>query len=594
VTRTSVTNEGDRSIVLQAVNSLTTALLRGSDAPSLDDLVLHSGTSEWLGENRWTAVPVRTHELVDLGLSLHGQDQRGRIHRRGISTWSTGTDLPVGALVDSESGWAWAWQIEHNGPWSWEIGERLEGPYIALSGPDDEDHQWSVTLQPGDTFESVPAALVFSPSGLEGVVGELTRHRRDLRSGTKAPSTLPVIFNDYMNTLEGDPTTERLLPLIDAAAEVGADIFCIDAGWYDDTSDWWDAVGDWLPSRTRFPAGIGEVIDAIRDRGMIPGLWLEPEVVGLRSSKALELPAEAFFQRSGTAVVEHGRVQLDLTHPAARAHLDEVVDRLVGDFGVGYFKLDYNITPGAGTDVGDRAPGLGLLEHNRAHLDWVDGVLTRHPGLLVENCASGAMRQDYALLGRLHIQSTSDQQDPLLYPPIAAGSLLSVLPEQAGHWSYPQPEMSREEMLFTLATGMLGRMYLSGHLDKMTSDQIGTVRDAVSAHRQLLPEVQVSTPFWPLGLPTWSQSWVAVGLHVPTRDLLTIWRRDPEPRSATLVLPQHRGRPLTIDWLLPGGPDGWSAVWDAAAGQLHVAAAGADPSARVLSLGAIPTAGGRT
>ncbi|HSN12536.1 MAG TPA: hypothetical protein VLS51_10555, partial [Propionibacteriaceae bacterium] len=174
--RTSVTNEGDRAVVLQAVSVLALSALHGSDAVPAHRLVLHSGISEWLGENRWTAVPVRTHELVDLGLPLHGQDQRGRIHRRGISTWSTGTDLPVGALVDTESGWAWAWQIEHNGPWSWEVGERLDGVYIGLSGPDDEDHQWSVTLEPGDTFESVPAALVFSPDGFEGVSGELTRH----------------------------------------------------------------------------------------------------------------------------------------------------------------------------------------------------------------------------------------------------------------------------------------------------------------------------------------------------------------------------------------------------------------------------------
>lgn len=587
-TQTSITNQGDRSVVLQAVSCLTVGVLQGGDAVPVQNLVLHSGISEWLGENRWTAVPVRTHELVDLGLPLHGQDQRGRIHRRGISTWSTGADLPVGALVDSESGWAWAWQIEHNGPWSWEVGERLDGAYIALNGPDDEDHQWSITLEPGDRFDSVPAALVFSPDGLEGVAGELTKHRRDVRSGTSAPSRLPVIFNDYMNTLEGDPTTERLLPLIGAAAEVGADVFCIDAGWYDDSSDWWDAVGEWLPSRTRFPAGIGEVIDAIKERRMIPGLWLEPEVVGQRSPKAAELPPQAFFQRSGTAVVEHGRVHLDLAHPAARAHLDEVVDRLVSDFGVGYFKLDYNITPGVGTDVGDRAPGQGLLEHNRAYLGWLDGVLARHPGLLIENCASGAMRQDYALLSRLHIQSTSDQQDPLRYPPIAAGSLLSVLPEQAGHWSYPQPEMSREQMLFTLATGMLGRLYLSGHLDTMTPDQLRTVREAVSAHRRLLPEIEVSTPFWPLGLPTWSQPWVAVGLHAPTRDLLTIWRRDAERQSAAFDLPQHRGRQLTTEWLLPGGPAGWSAVWDSTAGQLHVTAPGEDPSARVLALMAIP------
>ncbi|MCG2916474.1 alpha-galactosidase, partial [Escherichia coli] len=82
-------------------------------------------------------------------------------------------------------------------------------------------------------------------------------------------------------------------------------------------------------------------------------------------------------------------------HPRARAHLDEVVDRLVGEEGIGYLKLDYNIEPGSGTDTGGLAPGQGLLAHTRALRDWLVAVQERHPALLIENCASGAMRSDY-------------------------------------------------------------------------------------------------------------------------------------------------------------------------------------------------------
>jgi alpha-galactosidase len=54
------------------------------------------------------------------------------------------------------------------------------------------------------------------------------------------------------------------------------------AGWYDDGGDWWDSVGLWEPSASRFPdGGLRRVVDAIRDAGMVPGLWLEPEVVGV-------------------------------------------------------------------------------------------------------------------------------------------------------------------------------------------------------------------------------------------------------------------------------------------------------------------------
>src|SRR5690606_32573638 len=193
---------------------------------------------------------------------------------------------------------------------------------------------------------------------------------------------------DYMNTLMGDPTSEKLYPLIDAAAAVGAEYFCIDAGWYDDDGDWWDSVGEWEPSTTRFPdGGLPAVLDRIRQAGMVPGLWLEPEVIGQRSALAARLPHAAFLQRGGRRILEHGRYLLDLRHPDAVKHLDAVVDRLVGDLGVGYLKLDYNITPGAGTDRDADSAGAGLLAHNRAHLAWLDDVLRRHPHLLIENCA---------------------------------------------------------------------------------------------------------------------------------------------------------------------------------------------------------------
>ena len=60
---------------------------------------------------------------------------------------------------------------------------------------------------------------------------------------------------------------------------------------------------------------------------------------------------------------------------------DKWVDMGGGRMAIRFFKLDYNIDPGAGTDVNADSLGSGLLEHNRAHLQWLDAVLDRHPGL---------------------------------------------------------------------------------------------------------------------------------------------------------------------------------------------------------------------
>ncbi|MET9271486.1 glycoside hydrolase family 36 protein [Kribbella sp. NPDC003557] len=536
---------------------------------------LYSAANSWMAESRWSSGTLRAGALADIVSEGHRHVARTRHAVTNFGSWSCGEHLPIGVLVDRSTPYALGWQVEHNGPWHYEIGESRHGGYLLLSGPTDQEHQWSVTLTEDAPFTSVPVSLV-AGTDRDTTFAALTRQRRAVRRTRPVDDRMPVIFNDYMNTLLGDPTTEKLLPLIDAAADAGADYFCIDAGWYAE-GDWWNTVGAWQPSTTRFPNGLGEVIDRIRSHAMVPGLWLEPEVIGVRSPIAHELPDDAFLTRRGIRVADSGRYLLDLRHPAARKHLDDTVDRLVAEFGVGFFKFDNNTMTGPGTDKGGTSPGHGLLEHQRALLDWLDGLHTRHPDLLIENCASGAMRMDYAMLSRLHLQSTSDQEDPLLYAPITAAAPAAVLPEQAGHWAYPITGTTREQFTFALVNGIPGRLYLSGHLNRMTAPELDLVRSALAAHREILKDLDSLVPSWPLGLPGWTDEWIALALDGPSATYLTLWHRGPGP--ATISLPIRRA---TITPHFPGDDDTWTYTW--ADDVLTVTTDVAEPSARVLRL----------
>ncbi|MFH9548187.1 alpha-galactosidase [Streptomyces sp. NPDC017435] len=566
--RVRLANEGGAPIRLESVTTLTLGGMTDADG-SPDGLTLHWADNEWLAECRWRQAPYRDR-VVPLSRSAHGHEGRGCFARYSQGSWSTGRHLPVAGLTD-RGGRAWLWQIESSAGWRFETGEREGAAYVALFGPDDAHHQWHHTLAPGQEFTTVPAVLVRTETGgLDAAFGVLTDHRRSIRRDHPDLRALPVIYNDYMNTLMGDPTTEKLLPLVESAGAAGAEVFVVDAGWYDDDAQgWWDSVGAWEAAPHRFPGGIQEVLDAIRRHGMTPGLWLEPEVVGVRSPLARTLPEEAFFRRGGLRVTEHGRHHLDLRHPAARAHLDEVVDRLVGEWGVGYLKLDYNINIGPGTENGHESPGAGLLGHHRAHLDWMASLLDRHPRLVLENCGSGGLRMDYAQLAVAQLQSTSDQQDPLRYPPIAASAAAAVTPEQAAVWAYPQPDHSLDRIAFTLAGALLGRVHLSGFLDRMSDEQFALVRSAIRVYKDIRPSIATAHPFWPLGLPTWEDAWIAHGLRARGTTLLTVWRRGPGSASRTLPLPRLRGVPLVPE-VLHSGPSGAGARWDAAEGILTV------------------------
>jgi len=285
---------GKPPLTLWAVTSLATGAAISSDINALD---IWSARCTWSAENRWSSQPLRAAGLASTQPSARGETCRSSLSFASHSTWSSGEHAPAGAVQDRNTSVTLAFQIEHNGPWLWEAGERPkwtkaldapevgsaeaagppvnnnddDGAYIALLGPTDGLHHWSYVVDSDRSFTTVPVSFTVADS-FDQAFTQLAAYRRATRRDHPQNETLPVIFNDYMDTLEGDPTEAKLLPLIAAAAVVGCEYFCIDAGWYDDTSGWWASVGDWQPSTVRFPNGLGYVLDAIRDRGMVPGL----------------------------------------------------------------------------------------------------------------------------------------------------------------------------------------------------------------------------------------------------------------------------------------------------------------------------------
>ena len=536
--RTTVHNDGKLPVHLTAVSIMCASLLSGAE---LDDLDILIAPSAWMAEQRWTHHRL-SDLLVDVGTELHGESPRDRFVLSSESGWSSGRWEPVGFITDPASGRAVGWQIEHNGGWTVELARRSSTLDLCLFGPTDLQHHWMHQLNPGETFTTPTVTLVVSDNSWQGAAAELSTYRRALRgnNGTAAP----IVFNDYMNTLMADPTAERLSTLIPAAARTGAEVYCIDAGWHSDDTDWWDDVGRWEPSPRRFPGGLRHTLDLIVAYGMTPGLWIEPLAVGLRSPLVNDLPPEAFMRRAGVPIVEQNRVRLDMRNPQARAHLDTVIDRMVS-YGIGYLKIDDNFSVGSGPDEDADSPGDGLLEHCRAWAAWLADLPRRHPGLVVENCASGGMTTDYALLARTAIQSTSDLQDSVRYPPIAANSPMTMLPEQAANWAYPQPDMDDEEIVFTVTTSLAGTFYLSGHVDRMNAHQMALVQSGVEVAKALRSDLTSHIPWWPKGLASWDDEWIVTGRRKKSsRDgVIIVWHR-PSTESTVLDLPDLAGTHL--------------------------------------------------
>jgi len=574
----SVENRGKEIQGLEYISSFNlNGIAKEGILPRDEKMRLSVMHNSWHREVQW-----QEYTLPQLGLEQCQDDRHTRsskaIKVTNTGNWSAKEYLPMGSITNCETGTSLFWQIEHNGSWHWEVSDQTNHLYLQLSGPTENQSHWYKELRPGESFDSVPAAVGCADGGLEAVAEQLTRYRRRIRRKNQDNEDMAVIFNDYMNCLWAEPTTAKELPLIDKAAEIGCEYYCIDAGWYS-AGYWWDGVGEWQPSSERFPGGIEEVTAYIRQQGMVPGLWLELEVMGIKCKLAGELPDQCFFLRHKKRVQDRNRYQLDFRHPQVIEHVTAVVDRVVRDYGIGYIKMDYNIEPGIGTEVNADSFGDGLLQHERAYLSWLDDLFVKYPDLIIENCSSGGLRMDYALLKRHSIQSTSDQEDFMRYATIAANSPLALTMEQAAIWSYPRQESSEEDTVFNMINAMLMRIHQSGHMVDISPEKRTLVAEGIAYYKTIRDDIKAAFPFWPTGMSGFADEWVSLGLKNEGRSYIAVWRRSGSA-YAELPLKHLQGRAAEVSCAYPTSLE-CDYKWNPTAGILSVKLPAA-PAARLF------------
>ena len=547
---TEVSNVWKKPVGLEYVSSFAlTGLTKTQPGHWTDQVFLHIPRNSWMAEFQWIRQPLSDYGLTSAA-SRNFTMQRAAFSNSG--SMSSKELLPMGLLETAGTGELFFWQIEAAGSWHWEVGDIAGQLYLQLSGPTERENLWWKKLQPGETFISVPIAIGVADQNPETAFNCLNDYRRVIRRPHPDNCKLPVFFNDYMNCLMGDPTTGKLLPIIDTAADLGAEYFVIDGGWYGDGA-WWGGVGEWLPSRVRFPGGIEEPISYIRKKDMVPGLWLEIERMGVNCRLAVEWPDECFFMRHGERVIDHQSYQLDFRHPKVIQHANEVVSRIVENYGCGFIKMDYNIDIGPGTETDSDSFGDGLLGHQRAYHNWIQSVLDRYPDLIIEHCSSGGMRLTYGFMDIHSLCSTTDNQNYLENARISINSATGVCPEQAGVWAYPLADSDEEAVVMNMVSALSWRPYFSGQMHRMGATRLDLVKEAVALYKTFRRHIPQAQLVWPIGLVDRSSGWGAFGLQWNDELLLSVWRFESDADACEFSLPYFSGRKTAVECIYPAG-----------------------------------------
>jgi alpha-galactosidase len=215
---------------------------------------------------------------------------------------------------------------------------------------------------------------------------------------------------------------DTLLREADIAADLGVEVFYVDAGWWVGNPMRRDrfssGLGNWTENREKFPDGLRAFADEIRARAMHFGIWVEPERVDLRTATTGTWRPDWIAQEESG-----GYVRCDWPSDTETAWLcfgepetQEWAARWIGDMvealGVRWLKWDSNYW-GVCTS---RDHGHGAGDGERAQLEGVYKVMRRlrerHPDLIIENCAGGATRLDFAISRQTHAAWLNDASEP--------------------------------------------------------------------------------------------------------------------------------------------------------------------------------------
>lgn len=482
-TYTELENRGDNVIVeaLPSFNMARISPFERFDDPN--DIVIHRLHSNWSGEGKLYSVSAADIAFEaswsGLGVRTMRISQTGTMPARGY--------LPFISVEDKKNGVCWAAETE--APASWTIEAVFRNNAISVGGGrgDFLSAHWRKTLKTGETEKTNKAYLTVTKGSLENAAARLARHFDDTDEIKDVERDLPVLYNEYCYTW-GKPEAKTLEKMLPEIAALGCKYFVIDDGWfYNVYNDKRYVIGDWNVNKEYYPEGLKAFADKVRSYGMIPGVWYEFEGVSEHSDVYRDHP-DWLLTRDGKIINNGGRAFLDFRKEEVLNYLREKVIKNLVNCGIGYMKVDYNSNAGFGAD-GAESYGEAIRQHIDAVLAFFEEIKRSVPSLVLEICSSGGMRHEPRFLSLGDMCSFSDAHENAGGVPVAMNLHRFIPPRKLQIWATIRDDYNADDVKFTVAKAMLGRICFSGNLGNKPQEIIDILKESVSFYEQLKPTI---------------------------------------------------------------------------------------------------------
>ncbi len=406
--------------------------------------------------------------------------------RRGISNHHHNPYAVLSRDATETQGRVWGMALAFSGNTKTVVEQTQYGATLVQLGVNDADLE--IALAAGETFTTPDVVATYTDQGLDALSQNLHDYGRSLMN----PVVRPVLYNSWEAT-NFAVTCDGQRALARKAAQLGAELFVVDDGWFgrrnpESNGVIFDGLGDWWVDPVKFPDGLTPLIDEVHALGMRFGIWVEPEMVNPKTDLYAAHPEWIYHEEGREPDTARGQFVLNLTLPEVREFVLSTLDDLLSSNPIDYVKWDANrpmSQVGAARDVWYR--------HIEALYDIVREIKRRHPGVLIEACASGGGRIDFGALAAFDDFWTSDNTDALdrleihrtyslVYPPQAMRAWVTDVPNFLSQRSIP--------LSFRFHSAMTGTLGVGCDLTEMSDEELELSAEFVRQYKELRPLMQ--------------------------------------------------------------------------------------------------------
>ena len=286
-------------------------------------------------------------------------------------------------------------------------------------------------LAAGETFVTPEVHMGIVAGGLDDAVNEMHDHIR--RSVLSTPEIAPVDLTVGAGMgAEHDMSVETSKSFIRQFAEMGAEVFIIDAGWECPPSlpiEWGECNGINIPNPDRYPNGLAELSDYCHEQGLKFALWVEIERLG-KYAPMLEQHPE-WIAKDIYGGTNGGFI--DFTVPEAAQWCEDELARIIEEYKLDMLRVDYNVSFRdyfAFREVMTGKRECLSVRHQQAVYRMYQNLKRRFPNVVFENCAGGGGRTDLGIMKSFNHTWVSDCQKAPQSVMITNGMTMVLPPER--------------------------------------------------------------------------------------------------------------------------------------------------------------------